>query len=154
MEPDGPDIDPSGRPARGGEKEIHSEQSQITSIILEVPVRETYACCCRITEWPRFIKSLHDVQKIDDGHFLLTSFVGNEARRTVLQIILRVPERRLVWQAISRYFPRGVILFDPLSENRTEITVKLRSNIDAVTLAEITSDCLTSFKQFMEHGTA
>jgi hypothetical protein len=152
MEPDGPDIDPSGRPRPGDEKEIHPEHSQIKSIILEVPVREAYACCCRIAEWPRFIKSLHDVQCIDDNHFLLTSFVGNEARRTVLQIILRVPERRLVWQAISRYFPRGVILFDPLSELRTKITVKWRSNIEPVTLAKVTSDCLMSFKQFMEQG--
>jgi uncharacterized membrane protein len=150
MEPDAPENYPSGRPPWGSEREVDSEHSQTESIILEVPVREAYACCCRIAEWPRFIKSLHDVQNIDDNHFLLTSFVGNEARRTVLQIILRVPERRLVWQAVSRYFPRGVILFDPLSERRTEITVKLRSIIEPVTLAELTSDCLMSLKQFME----
>jgi uncharacterized membrane protein len=152
MEPDAPENGPSARPPRGVEKGIDSEHSQTESIVLEVPVGEAYACCCRIAEWPRFIKSLHNVQNIDDNHFLLTSFVGNEARRTVIQIILRVPERRLVWQAVSQYFPRGVILFDPLSELRTEITVKLRSTIEPVTLAKLTNDCLVSLKQFMEQG--
>jgi uncharacterized membrane protein len=87
MEPDAPENGPGGRPPRGGEKEIDTEHSQTVSIILDAPVREAYACCCRIAEWPRFIKSLHDVQNIDDNHFLLTSFVGDEARKTVLQII-------------------------------------------------------------------
>jgi uncharacterized membrane protein len=126
--------------------------SEIKSIILDVPIGDVYACCCRVEESPRFIKSLRDVQKIDDTHFLLTYLIDNEPRRTVLQIILRVPERRLAWQAISLHFPRGVILFEPLSDQRTEITIQLFSNIEAAKLGTITRDYLISFKRFVEQG--
>ena len=122
------------------------------SIILDVPIRDVYACCCRVEESPRFIKSLRDVQKIDDTHFLLTYTIDNEPRRTVLQITLRVPERRLAWQAISLHFPRGVILFEPLSDERTEITIRLCSKIESGTLGRITRDYLSSFKRFVERG--
>jgi uncharacterized membrane protein len=128
---------------------VHSE---IESIILDVPIRDVYACCCRVEESPRFIKSLRDVQKIDDTHFLLTYLIDNEPRRTVLQIILRVPERRLAWQATSLHFPRGAILFEPLSDRRTEITIRLCSNIEPGTLGRITRDYLISFKRFVERG--
>jgi hypothetical protein len=59
--------------------------SETKSIILEVPIGDVYACCCRVEESPRFIKSLRDVQKIDDTHFLLTYLIDHEPRRTVLQ---------------------------------------------------------------------
>jgi uncharacterized membrane protein len=126
--------------------------SETTSITLDVPIGDVYACCCRVEESPRFIKSLRDVQKIDDTHFLLIYLIDNEPRRTVLQIILRVPERRLAWQAISLHFPRGVILFEPLSDQRTEITIQLCSNIEPATLGRITRDYLISFKRFVERG--
>ena len=103
-------------------------------------------------ESPRFIKSLGDVQKIDDTHFLLTYLIDHEPRRTVLQIILRVPERRLAWQAISLHFPRGAILFEPLSDQRPEITIQLCSNIEPAKLGTITRDYLISFRRFVERG--
>ena len=126
--------------------------SEIESIILDVPIGDVYAWCCRVEELPRFIKSLRAAQKIDDTHFLLTYLIDNEPRRTVLQIILRVPERRLAWHAISPHFPRGVIRFEPLSDQRTEITIQLFSNIEPAKLGTITHDYLISFKRFVERG--
>ena len=53
-----------------------------------------------------------------------------------------------------RLFSAGRYRFEPLSDRKTEITVKLRSNIEPAALAQVTTDYLTSFKQFMEQGTA
>jgi len=90
------------------------------------------------------------VQKIDETHFSFTSLLHSEEQKTVLRIVLRVPERRIAWQAISDNFPRGVVLFEPLSDRTTEITVKLRSSIEPATLAKVTRDYLTNFKRFVE----
>jgi uncharacterized membrane protein len=76
----------------------------------------------------------------------------SEEHTTVLQIVLRVPERRIAWQAISDNFPRGVILFEPLSDRSTQITVRLRSSIEPAKLAKVTRDYLTNFKRFVEQG--
>ena len=114
---------------------------------MNAPVGDVYGYWYRFEELPQFITSLRDVQRIDETHF---SFSSPLEEKTVLQIVLRVPERRIAWQAISDKFPRGVALLEPLSDRATEITVKLRSSIEPVTLAKVTSEYLTNFKQFVE----
>ncbi len=115
---------------------------------------DVYACCSRFEELPRFITSLQDVQKIDETHFSFTSLLDGKEYRTVLQIVLRVPERRIAWQAMTNSFPRGVILFEPLSARTTEITVKLQSSIEPAKLAQTTRDYLTNFKRVVEEASA
>src|SRR6267378_1301036 len=152
MEPDAADITPAGRQPNRSKKEAESldVQSEIDSIVLNAPVADVYAYCARFEELPRFITSVRDVQKIDETHFSFTSLLDGEEHTTVLQIVLRVPERRIAWQAISDNFPRGVILFEPLSDRTTEITVRIRSSIEPAKLAKVTRDYLTNFKRFVE----
>jgi uncharacterized membrane protein len=156
MEPDAADINPTGRQPNRRKKEIESTpfdaQCEIDSIVLNAPVADVYAYCSRFEELPRFMPSLRDVQKVDETHFLFTSLIDGEEHRTVLQIVLRVPERRIAWQAISDNFPRGVILFEPLSDRATEMTVRLRSSIEPATLAKVTRDYLTNFKRVVEQA--
>jgi uncharacterized membrane protein len=154
MEPDAADIDPTGRQTNKRKKEIESAafdaQCEIDSIVLNAPVADVYAYCSRFEELPRFMPSVRDVEKVDETHFSFTSVIGGEEHRTVLQIVLRVPERRIAWQAISDNFPRGVVLFEPLSDRTTEVTVRLRSSIEPATLAKVTRDYLTNFKRVVE----
>jgi uncharacterized membrane protein len=120
------------------------------TIVLNAPVADVYAYCSRFEELPRFITSVRNVHKIDETHFSLTSLLDSEEHTTVLQIVLRVPERRIAWQAISDNFPRGIILFEPLSDRSTQITVRLRSSIEPAKLAKVTRDYLTNFKRVVE----
>jgi hypothetical protein len=66
--------------------------------------------------------------------------------------VLRVPERRIAWQAMPDDFPRGVILFEPLSNRTTEVTVRLRSSMEPTGLAKVTRVYLTNFKRVVEQG--
>jgi uncharacterized membrane protein len=124
--------------------------SKIDSVVLNAPVVDVYACCYRFEELPRFITSLQDVQKIDETHFSFTSLLDGKEYRTVLQIVLRVPERRIAWQAMTNRFPRGVVLFEPLSNRTTKVTVRLRSSMQSSELAKVTQEYLANFKQFVE----
>ena len=156
MEPDAADITPTGRQPNRSKKEAESApldaQSQINSLVLNAPVADVYAYCSRFEELPRFITSLRDAQKIDETHFSFTSLLDGKEYRTVVQIVLRIPERRIAWQALSDSFPRGVVLFEPLSNRTTEITVRLRSSIESATLAKVTREYLTNFKRLVEEG--
>ncbi len=152
MEPDAADTTPTGRQPNRPEKEIESAHCEINSIVVNAPAADVYSYCSRFEELPRFITSLRDVQKIDETHFSFTSLLDGKEHTTVLQIVLRVPERRIAWQAISDNFPRGVILFEPLSDRTTEITVRLRSSIELAALAKVTRDYLTNFKRVVEEG--
>jgi len=154
MESDANNVSPTDRQPRRRKKEIESApfnmHSEIDSIVLNAPVADVYACCSRFEELPRFITSLRDVRKIDETHFSFTSLVDGGAETTVLQIVLRVPERRIAWQAMSDSFPRGVIVFEPICNQRTEITVRLRSSIKPEKLAKVTREYLTNFKRVVE----
>jgi uncharacterized membrane protein len=154
MEPDDADLNPTGRRPNRPKKEIQSASldahCEIDSIVVNAPVADVYSYCSRFEELPRFITSLREVQKIDETHFSFTSLLVGKEYTTVLQIVLRVPERRIAWQAISDNFPRGVVLLEPLSDRTTEITVRLRSSIASATLAKVTRDYLTNFKRVVE----
>ena len=156
MEPDAADINPTGRQPNKRKKETEfapfDAHCEIDSIVLNAPVADVYAYCSRFEELPRFMPSLRDIQKVDETHFSFTSLIDGEEQRTVLQIVLRVPERRIAWQAISDNFPRGVILLEPLSVQTTEITVRLRSSIEPATLAKVTRDYLMNFKRVVEEA--
>jgi hypothetical protein len=154
MEPDAADSTPSGRRPDRPKKEVEcapfDAHSEIGSIVLNAPLADVYACCSRFEELPRFITSLREVQRIDETHFSFTSLLDGKACRTVLQIVLRIPERRIAWQAMPDDFPRGVILFEPLSNRTTEVTVRVRSSIEPATLAKVTRNYLTNFKRVVE----
>ena len=156
MKPDAADIPPSDPQRKRAEEESQSGQfdahSEIDSIVVNATVAEVYGCCCRFEELPRFITSLRDVQKIDETHFSFISLLDGKEYRTVLQIMLRVPERRIAWQAMTDSFPRGVVLFEPLSNRTTEVTVKLRSRIDPAALAKAAQEYLANFKRIVEEG--
>jgi uncharacterized membrane protein len=135
------------RDHRPSQSKVHSV---VRSIALNAPVTEVYEHCCRFEQLPQFIDSLINLQKVDATHFWLTTSDVDGQRRTMLHIVLRVPERRIAWQASCSEFSQGVILFEPLSQNKTEITLKLRSTIEPATLAQATRDYLINFKQFVE----
>jgi uncharacterized membrane protein len=129
---------------------VHSE---IRSITLNAPVTDVYGHSCRFEQLPQFIESLVDIQKIDETHFWLTTSQSSGQRRIMLQIVLRVPERRIAWQASCTEFSQGVIVFEPLTQNKTEITLKLRSTIQPAILGQAARDYLINFKQFVEQKT-
>jgi len=108
---------------------------------LNAPVADVYAYCSdrRVAA---IITSLRDVQKIERP-FSFTSLLDSEEQKTVLRIVLRVPDGELRGSNLGQ-LSAGVVLFEPLSDRTTEITVKLRSSIEPATLAKVTRDYLTN----------
>jgi uncharacterized membrane protein len=147
-------VDNPGNEWSGAKRDHRPSKSKVHSVVrsiaLNAPVTDVYEHCCRFEQLPQFIDSLINLQKVDATHFWLTTSDVDGQRRTMLHIVLRVPERRIAWQASCSEFSQGVILFEPLSQNKTEITLKLRSTIEPATLAQATRDYLINFKQFVE----
>jgi len=93
-------------------------------------------------------------RKSTETHFSFTSLLDGKEYRTVLQIVLRCAGARIAWQAMTNSFPRGVILFEPLSDRTTEITVKCDRASKPAKLAQTTRDYLTNFKRVVEEASA
>jgi uncharacterized membrane protein len=122
------------------------------SIVVNASAADVYSRYLKFEELPRFIPSVTKVEKISDTCFSCTSTTNGEEVTSNVDIIMRVPERRVAWHANSKSFPLGVTSFDPLPGGATRVTVKVRSIIEPVLLTRALRDCLRNFKQHVERS--
>jgi uncharacterized membrane protein len=124
------------------------------SIVVNAGASELYRHCLQFDELPRFITSITNIKKINDTHFSCASVINGDEVKSDVQIVMRVPNRRIAWQAVSDHFRVGVVSFDPLLEGATKVTVKVRSIIEPVMLTGALRHYLRNFRVYVESGGA
>jgi uncharacterized membrane protein len=97
------------------------------SIVVNAPVSEVYHRCLRFEEFPAFISSIKKIKRIDHARFSCASIINGKEVKSDVLIMMRVPERRIAWQAASDHFRVGVVFLDPIGGASTKVTVKVRS---------------------------
>jgi uncharacterized membrane protein len=120
------------------------------SIVVNMPASEVYRRLLRIEDLPRFLASVTKIDKIRPNAFSCTSVINGEEIKSDVMIMMRVPDRRIAWQAVSEQFRVGVVFLDPLLGGRTKVTVKVRSILEPVMLTGALRHYLQNFKQFVE----
>lgn len=126
----------------------------LQSIVVHAPAGAVYERWARFEDLPKFITPLRTVRKIDDTHFSFTWRPNGRAQHGVLQILLRIPQRRIAWQSTSNGFLSGVVLFESQTDSDTEITLKIRSAFDPPRLGERLREYLGNFKRMVENERA
>ena len=124
------------------------------SIVVNAPATETYRCLLRFEDLPRFVTSISKIDNVSTNGFSCTSIIKGEEIKSDVLIMMRVPDRRIAWQAVSEHFRVGVIVLDPLLGGTTKVTVKIRSIIEPVILAGAVRQYLRNFKQLVENDIA
>ena len=107
------------------------------SIILDAPVAEVYRRCLEFEKLPEFIPSIRKIEKISPTSFSCLWATKDAELTTNVKIIMRVPERRVAWQAVSDDFRIGVVFFDSLVGEITKVTIKVRSIVEPVMLTAL-----------------
>lgn len=120
------------------------------SIVVNASAAEVYRRCLRFEDLPRFITSIRTVERIDETRLSCTSFINSKKVTSEIRIIMRVSDRRIAWQAVSDHFRVGVVFLDPLDDDTTRVTVKVRSIIEPVMLTGALRAYLKNFKRFVE----
>ena len=120
-------------------------------VVVKAPVARVYGEWSRIEDLPRFITFLRDVRRIDDTHFHYTWHPNGDDQHGVLHIVLQIPGRRIAWRSISNGFASGVVSFEPHSEQETEVTLKIRSIFDSLSLSRRVEEYLSNFKRLVEN---
>ena len=121
------------------------------SIIVNAPVAEVYERWLRFEEVPKFIKSLGNIERIDDTHFSFSNIRDGKEQRGVIEVMRQIPERRIAWRTIADGVGLGVVSFEPVSDTATEITLKLRSAFDPSISGQSAEQYLLSFKKLLEN---
>ena len=120
------------------------------SVVVNAPVAEVYERWLRFEELPKFVKSLGNVERIDNTHFSFSNIRDGKEQRGVIEVIRQIPERRIAWRTIADGVGLGVVSFEPLSDTVTEITLKLRSVFNPSISGQSADEYLQNFKQLIE----
>ena len=127
--------------------------AECQSIVVNAPVAQVFRHCGRFEEFSRFITSIK-IERIDETHFYCTAAINGQEAKSLVTILMRVPDRRIAWQAVSDNFWVGVLSFDPLLGAATKVTVKVRSIVEPVMPTGAVRDYLEKFKRFVEQEAA
>jgi uncharacterized membrane protein len=124
------------------------------SIVVNASVSDVYDRWLAFEDYPKFITVIKSVRKLDENHFAALLTFNGKPHETVLEMMLRVPERRMAWRTIADHhapdhFAAGVVSFAALSDQSTCITFKLASSFGGAVSSRV-DKYLHNFKKLVE----
>jgi uncharacterized membrane protein len=124
------------------------------SIVVRAPVAAVYKRWLVFEDYPKFISVIKQVRKLDATHFVASIATGGKQHEAMMEIVLRVPERRLAWRIVSNcaapeHLAAGVLSFASFPGRATCITLKLTSGF-GVAISERVGRYLENFKTMIE----
>jgi uncharacterized membrane protein len=128
------------------------------SITVNAPVADVYKRWLAFEDYPKFITAIKRVRKLDANHFVASLRFNGKQYETTLEMILRVPERRLAWRTLADHrapdhFAAGVVSFTPFSNRSTCVTLKLTSSFGRDVCRRV-GIYLQKFKKLIENEAA
>ena len=124
------------------------------SIAVKAPVAAVYKRWLAFEDYPEFITVIKRVRKLDANHFIASLVLNGKQHEATLEMMLRVPERRLAWRTLADHraldhFAAGVVSFASLSHRSTCVTLKLTSSFGGAVSRRI-DKYLHNFKRLIE----
>jgi uncharacterized membrane protein len=124
------------------------------SIAINAPIAAVYKRWLAFEDYPKFITAIKRVRKLDANHIVVLFAFNRKEYEATLEIMLRVPERRLAWRTISNghahdHLAAGVVSFASLSDHGTRVTLKLTSNFGGG-ISNRVDKYLRNFKRLIE----
>jgi uncharacterized membrane protein len=124
------------------------------SIVVNAPVAAVYKRWVTFEDYPKFINVIKRVRKLDANHFVAFLAFKSKQYETKLEMMLRVPERRLAWRTVAdpgaaNHLATGVVSFESLSDQSTCVTLKLASSFGGAVSSRI-DKYLHNFKRLIE----
>ena len=126
------------------------------SIVVNAPVADVYERWLAFEDYPKFITAIKRVRKLDANHFSASLEFNGGQHEATLEMMLRVPERRLAWRTLADHrapdhFAAGVVSFTSLSDQNTCVTLKLTSSFGGAVSNRI-KRYLHNFKRLIEQS--
>ena len=132
----------------------HAMDAAEGSILVAAPVADVYRRWLVFEDYPSFITVIKHVRKLDANHFVAFLAFNGKQYETTLELMLRVPERRLAWRTLADHnapdhFAAGVVSFASLSDQSTCVTLKLTSSFGGAVSNRV-DKYLRNFKRLIE----
>jgi uncharacterized membrane protein len=124
------------------------------SIVVNAPVADVYERWLAFVDYPKFITAIKRVRKLDANHFSASLAFNGKEHEATLEMMLRVPERRLAWRTLADHrapdhLAAGVVSFVSRPDQSTCITLKLTSSFGGAVSRRV-DRYLQNFKRLVE----
>jgi len=127
------------------------------SIVVKAAISSVYRRWLRVENFPKFMTAMKTVQKMDATHFFIVVAYNGKQHEGVLEIMLRVPERRVAWRVLAGrsscdQLATGVVSFASRSDGSTCVTLKISSTFNG-DVSRRMDTYLHNFKRLIEEQT-
>jgi uncharacterized membrane protein len=124
------------------------------SVVVNAPVADVYKRWLAFEDYPKFMTAIKRVRKLDENHFVASLAFNGKQYEAILEMMLRVPERRLAWRTIADHsapdhVAAGVVSFASLRDQSTCVTLKLTSSFGGA-ISNRVDRYLQNFKRLIE----
>ena len=102
------------------------------TIDVEAPIRAVYDQWTQFESFPRFMDGVERVVQIDDRTVKWWVTVGGQSKAWMARIVDQTPDTRVAWKSVHGTQNAGAVLFEPLGEDRTRITLKIDAEPDGI----------------------
>jgi uncharacterized membrane protein len=128
------------------------------SILIKAPIGSVYRRWLRFEDSPQLVNAVKEVEKLDASHFFVVVACNGKRMEGLLEIMLRVPERRLAWRIVAGkshcdHVATGVASFASKSDQTTRVNLKISYSIVGEDLSDRIDKYLRNFKRLVEDRT-
>jgi uncharacterized membrane protein len=100
------------------------------SIKVAVPVRVAYDQWTQFEDFPKFMDGVERVQQLDDKTLQWTASVAGRTKEWTAEIVDQTPDQRIAWKSIDGAENAGAVMFKPVGNGDTEVTLRLDAEPD------------------------
>jgi uncharacterized membrane protein len=95
------------------------------SIEVNVPVNTAYNQWTQFEDFPKFMEGVESVTQLDETHLRWVAEIGGQRREWQAEITEQVPDQRIAWKATEGNDPDGVVTFQSVGQDETQVTVEM-----------------------------
>ena len=100
----------------------------VESVDVAVPVRTAYDQWTQFESFPAFMEGVESVVQGDDRTIRWTAVIAGQRKSWTAQITDQTPDTRVAWKSVDGAENAGAVLFEPLGDRRTRLTLRLDAN--------------------------
>lgn len=120
------------------------------SIVVKAPIARVYERWLHGEDFPKFVTAIKTSRQLDANHFAISEKLNGEQHESVLEFVLRIPERRLVWRSLSDQLAAGVVTFTPRANGTTTVALTMTSTYGG-DVSHRVGAYLQNFKKLIEN---
>ena len=95
------------------------------SIEVDAPVNRVYNQWTQFEDFPKFMQGIEQVEQLDDKRLHWVAEIGGKRKEWEAEIFEQVPDQKIAWRSTSGAANAGIVSFQPVAANRTQVTVRM-----------------------------